>query len=793
MVERPTPYPDWLEHVWAKSPEKGEGGEPESLAAHTWLVLSRFAELVRLRPTLPKDLCREDFWHLLYWSIFLHDFGKAHPAFQGVLRKDKKAKAIWGAHRHEVFSLPFLAWFGDGFQEDQTLWLIAAIVSHHREPKELKELYPTFDEEEEDDLDELMGQFPVQTLGGLWQWLDTCSGTWIERLRLDCANIQPLRLLDQDQAVKQLLEEGALFVRYCLHRYLRWVNTLVGERDGHTLRTALTILRGLIIQSDHSASAHVGELPALQIRPEVILQRRQLDPRKLYAHQYEAAQIEGSAMLIAPTGSGKTEAALLWAARQPRAARLFYTLPYQASMNAMKQRLSHLFGEFQVGLQHGRGLLALYRNLMEREYEPERAASTARWMKNLAELNYPPIRIFSPYQMLKAMYRLKGYEAQLADYVHSLFIMDEIHAYEINRLAMILKTMQYLRENYQACFFVMSATFPSLVQQWICEALEEVNVITADPALYRQFQRHILRYREGDLLDSLSFVINEVETGKTVLVVCNTVARAQQVYQILSTRLSPSSRVLLIHGRFHQRDRMNKEKLIQDLFGRGGSRQQPVVLVSTQVVEVSLNIDLDVLFTDPAPLEALVQRFGRVNRSGRRGTQAEVNVFSEPSDGQRIYDPQLVQRALEILRSHDGHVLAENQINSWLDQIYTDQVAERWEREYRKSVKEFEVACLDTLRPFHPVSHIENQFHRLFDGVEVLPNCLYEEYAQNLEIEPITAEELLVPLRWGQYHMLANRGLIKAGDQRFPPVVMTAYNSELGLSFEDPTTDEGWD
>ncbi|MCX8062234.1 MAG: CRISPR-associated helicase Cas3' [Anaerolineales bacterium] len=793
MIERPSLYPDWLEHLWAKSTEKGAGGEPESLAAHTWLVLLRFAELVRLRPTLPTELGREDLWHLLYWSLFLHDFGKAHPAFQGILRKDKNAKAIWGAHRHEVFSLPFLSWFVDGFREDQKLWLVAAIVSHHREPKELKELYPTFDENEEDDLDELIRQFPEQTLRSLWRWLDVCGSMWLGQLHLESVGVRPLQLVSQDQAVSQFLNDGASFVRNCLSRYQGWAKALGNEKEPSVLLTALTILRGSVIQSDHSASAHVNELQTLQIHPEAILQRCQLEPQKLYAHQDKAAQVKGSAMLIAPTGSGKTEAALLWAANQPKAARLFYTLPYQASMNAMKRRLSYLFGEFTVGLQHGRGLLALYRNLMEREYDPERAASTARWMRNLAELNYPPIRVFSPYQMLKAIYRLKGYEAQLVDYYQALFIMDEIHAYEVNRLAMILRMIQYLRENYQARFFVMSATFPTLIRQWICEALGDISVITAEPALYRQFQRHLVRCREGDLLDNLPIVINEAEAGKSVLVVCNTVARAQQAYQILSTHLPLSTQVLLIHGRFHQRDRMNKEKMIQDLFGKGSSNRKSVVLVSTQVVEVSLDIDLDVLFSDPAPLEALVQRFGRVNRSGRRGTQAEVNVYSEPSDGQRIYSSELIQRALCILRSHDGKVLDEDQINHWLDEVYADRVAEQWEKEYRKSVREFEAACLDTLRPFHTVNRIENQFHRLFDGIEVLPACLFEEYVQNLESEPITAEELLVPLRWGQYHMLANQGLIKAGDQRLPPVVMTPYTSELGLSFENPEYNEDWD
>ncbi|MFN3309638.1 MAG: CRISPR-associated helicase Cas3', partial [Anaerolineales bacterium] len=710
-----------------------------------------------------------------------------------VLRKQKEAKAIWGAHRHEVLSLPFLCWFEDSFSEEQSLWVIAAILSHHREPLELKELYPPPEEGEQDELVELIGRFSERTLQALWRWLDACGSAWIKSLHLSCYPIQPLRLVDRAQAVERVSQEGAAFTRLSLSRYLRWIIKLEPSKERSTLLTALMILRGSVIQSDHSASAHVGERPLLQIQPQKILEKYQLDHRNLYDHQRRAAQVVGSTLLIAPTGSGKTEAALLWAAAQPRAARLFYTLPYQASMNAMKQRLSRLFGDFSVGLQHGRGLLALYRLLMEREYDPAQAAHTARWMKNLAELNYPPVRIFSPYQMLKAIYRLKGFEAQLTDYYNALFIMDEIHAYEVTRLAMILRMMQYLKENYQASFFIMSATFPSLIRQWISEALGEVNFITAEPALYQRFQRHTVRFRSGDLLDHLACAIKEAEAGKSVLVVCNTVARAQQAYHTLSTRLAPSSQVLLIHGRFNQRDRAKKEKSIQDLCGRNSLKRESVILVSTQVVEVSLDIDLDVLFSDPAPLEALVQRFGRVNRTGRKGSQAEVHVFSEPSDGQGIYFSELIRRTLSILRSHDGKTLDENRVNHWLDQIYADRVAEQWEQNYRKSVIEFEEACLNTLRPFHTVNHIENQFHRLFDGIEVLPESLFEEYEANLEREPITAEELLVPLRWGHYHMLANKGLIRAGDRQLPPVVMTTYTAELGLSFEEPIYEKGWD
>ena len=792
-MENANPFPEGLEHLWAKSPEKGEGGEAESLVLHTWHVLKRFADLVRLRPSLPAEVGKEDLWHLLYWATFLHDFGKAHPDFQGVLRKERAAKERWAAHRHEVFSLPFLAWFGESLGADQRQWIIAAIVSHHREPGELHKLYPFLDDEEDDSLSELVQQMPAETLQGLWQWLRVCGVGWIESLGLNSAGVHPLALVDQEQAVRQFRQHGTKLICDYLSQYHRLVSSFDKPKASAAYKTLGILLRGYMIQSDHTASAHVEQLPFLSLSREDIIYKRGIRLNDLYTHQLQAARVQGSLILTAPTGSGKTEAALFWAANQRQAARLFYTLPYQASMNAMKLRLNALFGDFSVGLQHGRGLLALYRQLMERDYEAERAARTARWLKNLAELNVPPIRVFSPYQMLKGMYRLKGYEAQLADYYRGLFIFDEIHAYEVSRLAMILSTLKHLKRHYCARFLIMSATLPTLIRNWIQEALGDVPFLTADSALYARFQRHTLRVVEGDLIEQLSLIAQEAQAGKSVLVVCNTVGRSQEVYRRLSALLPPAAKVLLLHGRFHQRDRMAKERSIQQLFGRQKSSPVPVILVSTQVVEVSLDIDLDTLFSDPAPLEALIQRCGRVNRSGRLGATAQVHIFTEPADGQRIYSPELIQSTLSILRSHQGKAIDENQVNHWLDEIYSGKIAAEWESEFRKGVSEFEAACLDTLRPFSPLSHLENQFYRLFDGIEVLPEALYPEYERNLENESITAEEYLVPLRWGQYHLLANRGLILPGNDRIPPIVRTEYSSELGLSFDQPVIEDEWD
>ena len=92
-------WPDWMEEtLWAKSAQKGAGGKPESLARHTWLVLSRLADFIQLRPALPAQIGAPRLWHILYWAAFLHDFGKAAVWFpKQIARRAKVATPSRGA------------------------------------------------------------------------------------------------------------------------------------------------------------------------------------------------------------------------------------------------------------------------------------------------------------------------------------------------------------------------------------------------------------------------------------------------------------------------------------------------------------------------------------------------------------------------------------------------------------------------------------------------------------------------------------------------------------------------
>ncbi len=776
-------WPDWLEDIlWAKSAEKGDQGKPESLARHTWHVLEQLAHAIRLRPRLPEMLGFPGLWNCLFWACFLHDFGKAAQGFQERLRGGER----W-PHRHEVLSLAFLDWVADALYDEEQLWVAAAIVSHHKDAEEIAQLYMDPADPADEPLTERVAEISEEVLAGLWRWLRECTPSWIEALGMEGVGIRVPLLPSAAEAIRIFREQGALRTRHWLQAFRRWIRML-NRSEQRSLVIGTLALRGYLVSADHMASAHVGEAPMPQLsHPVDLLDRLQLRESQLYEHQKVCARTQGSAVLIAPTGSGKTESALLWAYAQADGVqsipRLFYTLPYQASMNAMYDRLNREAFPGQVGLEHSRSVLALYRRLMDEEYTPRQAAHAARWSKNLAQLNYFPVRVLSPYQILKAPFRLKGYEALMSDFFDAAFVLDEIHAYEADRLAMILGTVKYLRQNFGARFFVMSATLPNLLRERLADALGEYTLIPTASELFARFRRHRLQLMEGDLLTDhwLGHIARVAERGDSVMVCCNTVKRTQQAYEQLQSRLQGHIPIVLLHSRFNGKDRLEKERFVQAAAGSKSSIRQPIVLVATQVVEVSLDIDLDIIYTDPAPLEALIQRFGRINRR-RLKKWAPVCVFTQPADGQGVYEDSLVSASLQVLRKNADHTIDEEQVTEWLDEIYQGQIADTWTRTYQESYEEFE-ATLRTLRAFNSDDLLEEKFYQAFDSIEVLPVGLEMAYRQLVEEDkPLEAVQLLVPLRWGQFCRLRREGKVhERPHSGWPWVVEAEYDSEFGL------------
>jgi CRISPR-associated endonuclease/helicase Cas3 len=772
--------PKFLDHLKAKSPSKGG----DTLAQHTWAVLCRLADQYRLRGSQMMD---DRWWHQLYWGCFLHDFGKAATGFQErLLETPVPNRWAEGQHRHEVLSLGFVDALFPAHHPDRAI-IIGVVASHHRDAETILERYGGRNPqtEQQQRVEFLVSQLHPNDLPLLWRWLTEYAIPWADGLGIPVLDMPPFQeqAITADHIRRTLADFSSLYTQF---------------EDGEVLENSWShrLSRGLILTADHAASAGSAAFPPIPPDLNDRIHRAVTAKGTPRPHQTAAAQAElKSAILISPTGSGKTEAALLWVQRQMAlqpAPRVFYTLPYQASMNAMADRLAtDLFGTHltdpdnrTIAIQHSRATLKYYQEMMESEDAPaaRKVAQQAKELKSRAKLNWYPIQVFSPYQMLKAAFAIKGYEAQLVDYSRALFILDEIHAYDPHKLALILETIGWLRENLQARFLVMTATLPPIIQEKLCAVLGDPQIIEASPEQYQQSQRHTVHLHEGELLDQVELPYADWKAGHSVLICCNTIKRAQQVYEQLKQKgLRQEQDVLLLHGRFNGLDRNHHEAMLMER-------------VATQVVEVSLNIDLDTLYTEPAPLEALLQRFGRVNRGrGKDAPLCPVNVFTEPVAEKETlpYDHRLVGAALTVLQERSGgqaFAIDEAQVTNMLEAIYQDEgIRTRWEKYYGTAAQSMRQQ-LAALVPYQSAADdLKREFYRLFDGTQVIPTACWDDYIQAKDAGGwLAASQYLVNMSWGQYKMWESR-IKKREDKELADHIDMPYDSEYGLRLDEDT------
>ena len=352
--------------------------------------------------------------------------------------------------------------------------------------------------------------------------------------------------------------------------------------------------------------------------------------------------LDGQAALTiieAPPGEGKTEAALYLAGqicRQRKLHGIYMALPTAATSNQMVERVRKLFAQHDIDgvrLLHGSAwMVDDISALPEQLSLDEDASQAADWLRPLRRGMLSENAVGTVDQAMASVLRIKYGMLRLAGLSEKVLIIDEIHAYDtymsriISRLLQWCKALripvillsatlqQSQKDKYIRCFSDQtrqtgSMEYPLITQ--VNDSGETVYTKVDDAFVHMQF-----RFKAVQGLGDIELIVDLAQRmtidGGCVCIMLNTVRRAQEVYLELKRRGDPD--IMLFHARFRMARRASIEKECLDVFGKGKVRPHRKILVCTQVVEMSLDLDFDGMITELAPVDLLIQRAGRVHR-----------------------------------------------------------------------------------------------------------------------------------------------------------------------------------
>lgn len=689
---------------------------PVGLRKHTEDVLASFRQLRRVWPDIPESLEA---------AAIFHDLGKASTGFQALLAGEAPA---W-QFRHEVISAAIFRQCYELSADAQRLAYIA-ILTHH------KNLGTPFTVAQE--FVSCYSQRSTSSWHSKWKELvSNCR-----QLKDDLAGLDPsFDRWEPGESPPSPADE---------------VPSLISQTRPVFSSLSPALSRGAIVAADHIASSGLGSV--------VLGENVTMDALENYAtahirdwkgwsaFQRNIGTQEGSAVAVAPTGAGKTEGAVLWILRnRENFERVFYVLPYQVSINAMASRLAQVFPDAEqrielnsnenVAILHANVDLAYLQDALDGGSTDQQAKDIAKHRADAARKIYSPIKITTVFQLLDIFFGRKFFEVGLLELTNSLVVFDEIHAYDGHTMGLIVPLLESLR-NLGARMLIMTATMPNKLKMDLAAAAgidpsQQISVEPDDPLLSEV--RRTITYRE-ELIEHLTDQISAiVSSGKKTVVVCNTVSKAIKLFSILSA-FNP----LLVHSRFTLGDRAHREQKC--------SIESHNLVIATQVIEVSLDVSFEVMFTELAPVDSLLQRFGRVNRHGEYSDINEKGLCfiacGDDPGSSRIY-------GREVLRATKANIPEEaltfSVANQWIERVYPQGLTEEEISRMSAAAGAFRTVVAQLKPMLDPVAQLNEE--ALFDSIQVVPKEMEASWRKHkLERNHIEAKKLIVNVSLSSWH-----------------------------------------
>lgn len=468
----------------------------------------------------------------------------------------------------------------------------------------------------------------------------------------------------------------------------------------------LIFIKGILHKCDYSASANIpaeiiykgnynNDFSSWLGKQEWGLKDCQIKAKEKYSNH--------SVIFIASTGAGKTEYSMQWI----NGSKAFYLLGLRMAVNEMYKRFKDIFNrddKENVSLLHGDTNYFVADEVEDDDEYFDKLNKTR-------QLSYP-ITIATADQLVKAVFKYDGFELIYFICSYSKVVLDEIQSFTPEAISAIVIFLKEIH-NLGGRFLLMTATLPPFVK----DEFEDMNVEFPEPYFSEKI-RHKIKMIDKEINSDISIELIKkfYEEGKKVLVICNTVSKAQEVYDELGN-YNPN----LLHSRYTKRYKKIKEYCIMKV----SKSKNRALWISTQIVEASLDIDFDVLFTECSSIESLFQRFGRCYRKrDYTFNQPNIYIFKPSETTKYIYDNDLIEYTWNALYDNDNKVITEKAKQEIIEKVFDTsrlKTTKYWEnyKRYKDLLK----------NGFKAKNKCEAQkiFRQIYNQINVIPKPAYEE------------------------------------------------------------------
>ena len=687
--------------------KKFKAKEDETIYEHTANLLENLEELNNNISIEDIDLIEE--------ACVYHDIGKVNPLFQKRLESKRKfddSKEVG----HNILSFYLSKQFLEKYNKEDKNIILYAILNHHNYTDNFESI------SEQKDL--------------ISDNLKIIAEEVFENIETDFSRSIGLR-------------EMAI---------IRNLRTKPSKRS--------ILVKGFLHKCDYAASAHSkAEIPNINLESRLKDMIGDLKSRGLSSgwnsmQKFAKDNTDNNIILIGSTGLGKTEASLLWIGNNKG----FYVLPLRTAINAMYQRIKNsLFpGDYNknLGLLHGEIENIYLEDSNDKQTDNIETEESMKFWEyyGFTRAMSLPLTISTPDQIFRFAFKYCSYELQLATYSYSKIVVDEIQAYSPDILATLIYALQLI-DMVGGKFAITTATLPPFIKDLLQEGMEK-KIEYKEAEFLNDNIRHRVRlyHKRVDPEDIKKFIEYKCDQESLkLLIVLNTVKLAQSIYKDLKLWFEENDiemEMHLLHSKFTVQDRNEKEEAI---LKDGESKcKKRVVWISTQVVEASLDIDFDYLFTELSDLSALFQRLGRCNRKGLK-TVEEFNSFVYTEIDERlfiVYDNknansskgmifrslfELSKTALLEWEEEDNMgLLSESDKNSMINKYFTSEKVKKYDEIYRSNnieyISEYK-KMYDHLTNIMPDSKKLNDVAKEFRHIlsrRVIPNSIYEDKQEHI-------------------------------------------------------------